>query len=64
MGPKRTYVLSIHDLDGNLVLEEVRTRRRARLNDLSELGGQIDRWRQGGPQDESEDPIAAENRPS
>ena len=40
----RTYVLSVHDEDGNAVLQEVRTGRDARLADLSDVGPQIERW--------------------
>jgi len=46
MGLKRTYVLSMHEPDGRLVLEEVRTRRQAHLSSLSEIGRQISLWRQ------------------
>jgi hypothetical protein len=39
-----TYVLSIHEPEGYIVLEDVRTRRRARLADLAEIGDQLTRW--------------------
>lgn len=53
MGPRRTYILSVHEPDGDLVLEDVRTRRRARLGGLSEIGGQISRWREQKPAPET-----------
>ena len=43
---KRTYVLSVSEPDDELLIEEVRTRRRARLADFTEIAPQIARWRE------------------
>ena len=42
MVPRRTYILSVHE-EGQLLLEDVRTRRRVRLSDISEIREQIGR---------------------
>jgi hypothetical protein len=47
--PRRTYVLSVHEAGGDIVLEEVKTRRRMRLSDFSEIGGQIEEWGRSTP---------------
>jgi hypothetical protein len=44
MVARRTYIVSLHEHEDHLLLEEVRTRRRVRLADLSEISGQIARW--------------------
>ena len=58
MDAKRTYILSIREREGDVLLEDVRTRRRARLSRLSEVQRQIDRWR-----DEDPSPAGAEPEP-
>jgi hypothetical protein len=49
MGQRQTYILSIREPEGDLVLEDVRTRRRALLADLSKIGDQISSWREQKP---------------
>jgi hypothetical protein len=44
MAPRHTYVVSFHEQEDHVLLEEVRTQRRVRLADLSEIGEQIARW--------------------
>jgi hypothetical protein len=44
MHAKRTYVVSVQPDDGPIVLEDVRTRRRAGLSDLAQIPAQIDLW--------------------
>ncbi|HWH43911.1 MAG TPA: hypothetical protein VNT32_04215 [Thermoleophilaceae bacterium] len=44
MVPRRTYIVSVHEQEGDVLLEDVRTRRRVRLADLAEIGEQIARW--------------------
>ena len=60
MTGKRTYVLSIHEPEGNLILEDVRTRRLVRLTDLSEIAEQIASWRE---QDPPPEPAGDESAP-
>ena len=54
MVPRRTYILSVHE-EGQLLLEDVRTRRRVRLSDISEIREQIGRWLE---QDRASQPAA------
>lgn len=57
--PRQTYVVSFHEEDGHLLLEEVRTQRRVRLAELSDIGEQIRRWLEQGAADESAGPNGA-----
>ena len=41
---RKTFVVSLRDEDGPATVHEVRTGRKARLQSLRELAGQIDRW--------------------
>jgi hypothetical protein len=58
-GESRTYILSVREPEGRLVLEDVRTRRRALLTDLSKIADQIDRWSEDPPVDSPQTPDRA-----
>lgn len=49
MALRRTYIVSFHDDEDHVLLEEVRTQRRVRLADLSEIAEQIGRWLEQDP---------------
>lgn len=61
MVPRRTYIVSVHEPDNHVVLEEVRTQRRVRLAGLSEIGEQIGRWRDEDPAREPGQPPVVES---
>ena len=63
MGQKRTYVLSVRP-EGNLVLEDVRTRRRALLADFSKIGDQISSWSEQQPDPEPPESPSSPRSPS
>ncbi len=41
---RRTFVVSVQQHDGPATVEEIRTGRKARLDSLTEIGAQIERW--------------------
>lgn len=49
MAPRHTYIVSVHEQEVHVLLEEVSTQRRVRLADLSEIGEQIARWLEQDP---------------
>jgi hypothetical protein len=42
--PRAAFLLSVHGPGEPLVLENLRTRERTRINDLAEIPPQIERW--------------------
>jgi hypothetical protein len=45
MGPRATYVVSVHEPEGTVMVEDVRSGERVRVAGLAEVGDQIARWR-------------------
>jgi hypothetical protein len=60
MAQRSTYIVSLHEHEDHLLLEEVRTQRRVRLAHLSEIGEQIVRWLAEEPAPEPGAPPTAE----
>ncbi len=42
--PRHAFLLSVHRAGEPAVLENLRTRERARINDPSEIAGHVERW--------------------
>ncbi len=45
MAPRATYVVSVHEPEGSVTVEDVRSGERVRVAGLADVGDQIARWR-------------------
>jgi hypothetical protein len=48
VGPRRTYVVSLYDGEGSVVVEAVQLDERARLEDIDDLPERIREWERVG----------------